>query len=170
MKPTMLFIGTLLLLSACQRQFTTQPTSIAKEWRTYSSNAYHFSVRYPAELEIKNIFQSTFFIGDRIGIQVNENNPLDCRGGCPIIESQEWITLAGHKALKLRGYIGGDGAIKTPEQYLEYVIQRGELYLSFRLYAVGYAEVPVDPAKIATLLEADILQFEKIMESLEFTE
>ncbi len=146
---------------------TPETTPLSENWETYSNTEYGFSIKYPANLEINQKDHDSLFIGGQIQIWINKLNPLKCRGGCPVYENKESVTLDGEFAIKSSGYIGGDGG--TPEQFSLYVVPRNGLYYNFMLHAVGLLNVPADPMVVEPLKNDDIILFEKIIETLEFT-
>jgi hypothetical protein len=137
-------------------------------WAQYSNTEYKFSIQHPANLEvIPQSFGPYFNIGEQIQIMVNDYNPLECRGDCPIIENTESVNVAGQEATKILGYIGSIGGY-IPQQYVRYVVHKNSQYYIFTLYAVGLSDTSGITGPIRPLKQEDIELFEQIMQTLEF--
>lgn len=148
---------------------TLQPSN---EWKTYTNSEYGFSINHPADFEITHIENSTsLYIGKQIFVSVRDSNPADCRGDCPVIESTKTVTVAGLDATKVMGYIGAIGG-NNPQQYLSFIIFNNNLYHVFTLYALDFDAPLMNPPPDAgdPLNESHVILFEKIMETLSFTE
>ena len=148
----------------------TATKSLSDEWRTYTNSEYNFSISYPANFEINNLDEnnSSFYIGKKIRVSITDFNPLDCRGGCPVVESTEPATIAGFDATKVTGYLGSIGG-NNPQQYLSYVILHNNHYYTFTLYTLSFDTPLINPppATIESLNESDITLFAQILETFQ---
>ena len=107
------------------------------------------------------------FVGERIEVRTSPVDPLVCRGDCPMIESNQPVTIAGRQARLVRGYLGSVGG-NVPQQFMLYLIRSGRTYISLTLFAAGRHAAVGDPAVILPLQAADIELFDRIVGTLGF--
>ena len=146
------------------------PYGDVSTWEVYTDEEHGFSVRHPAELTLE-IGPSSggnriVFVGDKIQVRTTTFDPLVCQGECPMIESNEAITIAGRPARIVRGYIGSIGG-NIPQHFMLYLIRSGDIYISLILYAESRNALLGDPAVIVPLQQADIELFDRIVQTLE---
>jgi hypothetical protein len=140
-------------------------------WATYADDRYGFHFKYPPALKLEvrpeaNEYR-TVFVGDQVRVRTAADDPLACRGECPMIESSEVVRLAGRQAHQLRGIIGSIGG-NVPQQFIMYLIRLNETYVSFELYAEGRYATTDDPSVIKQLTEQDTELFGRIMQTVKF--
>lgn len=70
-------------------------------------------------------------------------------------------------AIRISGFIGSIGG-RTPQQYVTYLVREGGMYYTFTLYALGRDSEIERVDVIWPLSEADIVAFERVMETLTF--
>jgi len=142
-------------------------------WETYTDVAHGFSFRYPAALtlEFSPLVDgyNTVFVGDKIQIQTSSTDPLVCQGDCPMMGSNEPVTIAGREARLVRGYIGSVGG-NIPQRFMLYLIHSGSTYISLTLFAAGRQDQSVDdPSVIVPLQQADIELFNRLVQTVQMT-
>lgn len=156
-------------------QPTIQPTEepLLEGWTSYTSDQYGFSLNHPADLEVvlsefDNPPLARFAVGDQIEIRINEFNPLECRGDCPVVEQTESAVVDTFPATRMTGYIGAVGG-NIPQQYVTYFLPRGERFFAITLYALGFGGQSDDLATIRPFNEDDVAMFEQLLATVSFT-
>lgn len=138
-------------------------------WETYTDADYGFSFFYPTALSLELGSEvdgrRSLFVGEKIQVLSGPLDPLVCQGECPLIESNEPVTLAGRQARLVRGYIGSIGG-NIPQHFMLYLVRSGSTYISLTLYAAGRHATLVDPTVILPLQEPDIQLFDRIVRTL----
>jgi hypothetical protein len=165
------FLAFLLFSFTVACATSTHSTDIPVEWSTYNNTGFKFSIQHPDNLEVTQSEHGPYFkVGEQITIGISEMNPLDCRGDCPVIEKQETVAMAGQVATKVYGYVGSVGGF-IPQQYVSYVLNHENQYYRFMLCALSSGETfdTEDLTTIRPLKAEDIKLFEKIMNTLKFT-
>jgi hypothetical protein len=146
-------------------------------WVTYTNSAHGFSLRHPAGFDVPptDFNEWRGFIGDQVVFSVGEQDPywLGCFfegvGDCPVMEDVE-LTRVGdptRNGIRISGYIGSIGG-RIPQQYVTYVMREGGTYYAFTLYALGGDREVERVDVIWPLDEADVVVFERMMETLRF--
>ncbi len=162
-----------LLLNGCN---DLPPTSLAEPagWVTYTNSYYHFSVDLPPGFRAPAADDSRPFgrIGEKIQYLISQQDPLDCRGDCPVVErTDSGVTVGGNQATRIEGYIGSIGG-NIPQQYISYIIPRAGSYYAFTSYALSQAEESTiqDVSLVHPIQPQDIALFEQIMATFKFNE
>lgn len=92
-------------------------------------------------------------------------------GDRPAVDQVESVIIAGHPAKRITGHYLGALADMGFQQYIRYIIQKGDLFYSFTLLAVDARGVPSNMmAERIPISEDDLRLFEQMMATLRFTE
>jgi len=155
----------------------SNPPAPSEAWVTYTNGAHRFSLRHPPGLDVPpaDFSEPRGFIGDRIVFSVAEREPywlgclLEGLGDCPVMEQSEFTRVGApsRTAIRISEFIGSVGG-RVPQQYVTYLMKDGGLYYTFTLYALGLDSEAECVDVTWPLDEADIVAFERMMETLTF--
>jgi len=136
-------------------------------WKTYTDAAHGFAFKYPPDLEIiPGGNDTSFYIGKQISFYISNKDPLDCQGGCSVIESVEPVTVAGLQARRVWGHTWSEG--DDSRYYQALLFQRNELSYNFILYASNTNAAEHNPDSIWPLEETDLELFNQMMGTFKF--
>ena len=173
------FIGDMSVSTAASPTPAPPPNTITPQgsWITYTNRLHRFSLRHPPGFDVPpaDLYESRGFIGDQIVFSVAEQDPywLGCLfeglGDCPVMEQTELTRVSNstRNAIRIGGYIGSIGG-RIPQQYVTYLMREGGMYYTFTLYALGRDSKVERVDVVWPLDEADIVAFERMMETLTF--
>ncbi len=151
----------------------TAPQRVRPEgWVTYTNEKYQFSIDYPPEFRVssENDPNSSGHIGERIQYLISKQDPLACRGDCPVVQHTDTgLIVGGNEATRVEGYIGSIGG-NVPQEYISYIIPRNGSYYIFTAYALAESEQATvqDFSKVYTMNLVDVTLFEQILSTLRF--
>jgi hypothetical protein len=93
-------------------------------------------------------------------------------GDVPAVDQITNTSINEQPAIRVLGHYQGAIGDMGNQQYLRYVIQRGDIYYMFTLYAVSANGIPQSmmTADILPLQENDIALFEQMMATIKFND
>jgi hypothetical protein len=128
-----------------------------------------FSLEHPTTWVISGSDAESGFIGKQVFWWVGNYNPLDQPGDVPAVDQITETNIDGQRATRVLGhYLGAIGDMGY-QQYLRYVLQKGDVFYTFTLYAVDALGVPSSMmTETLPLRESDTALFEQMMTTLKF--
>ena len=154
---------------------TVEPTYHSPAaWITYTNTYHHFSIDLPPEYLVPREDSSSpsGYLGERILYLIGLQDPLTCRGDCPVVTRTDTnLSIGRQEAIRIEGYIGSIGG-NIPQEYVSYVIHRNDSYYTFTLHALTVSEeVYIQDLSIIYPMKAEnVVLFEQIMATLQFDE
>lgn len=159
-------------------EFTLEGTPEGTTWPTYSADGCGFQIQHPPDASppqecIKGQYhfigkQVEFFVGeDNIRWVACQEEPLG--DGCPPIDEVVETEIGGKKASRIEGYIGSIGG-NIPQRYVTYIFEQGDDNFIFTLWALP-KDAEVENLETTWLIrDQDLDTFEKMLDSLVFTD
>lgn len=141
----------------------------APAWEVYTDEEHGFSLQHPGAWAVSANDAQSGFIGEQVFWCVVDYDPMQVHGDVPAVDQIEQTEIDGQPAVRVSGhYLGAMGDMGL-QQYLGYVIQKGEVFYMFTLYALDARGVPQEMMnEPVALSENDIALFEQMMASLKF--
>ncbi len=139
------------------------------KWVTYTNTAFNFSIEIPQYDEMPVGNTNNGLIGKKITFYIGENNPLDCKGDCPVINKSSTVSVSGIEVTKIEGHVGTIGG-NIAQNYIDYVFPLESGYLTFSLYARGLDDFTPSPDGVWEIESSDIELFDQILSTFEFVE
>jgi hypothetical protein len=166
---TLLALAFAVLACAFPTSATPGPTP-TPGWETYSNRTFGFSISHPPGFQTpaEDAADPFGYIGEQVFFNVTEVSPLDCRGDCPVIETNESVLVAGLSATRLTGFIGSVGG-NVPQQYQSYVFENGGRFYNLTLYALPRGAAATDIETLQPLKAEDVQVFEQMLATFKFT-
>ncbi len=138
------------------------------EWSTFENQDLGISFKHPKSWSVQEKPEDRFTFGEKFVLYYTEVEPFclgEYKGDCPIVDTISELQLSGFPAKKLTGYIGAVGG-NIPQEYVAYVIEYGQGYLVFVLYALGLDIEEAGNEGIWPLDTGDVELFEEIIASV----
>jgi hypothetical protein len=167
-----------LIVAACSSSTEAPgPTSIAvatdalplASWDVYANETWGFSLEHPADWLISAAGSQAGFIGKQVFWWAGDQDPLQLHGDDPAADERADTEIGGQPARRIVGHYQGAVGDMGFQQYLRYVIQNGDTYYMFTLYAVDALGVPPEMINAELpLRETDIELFEQMMATVTF--
>jgi hypothetical protein len=150
---------------------TATATAIPSSWEVYTNEAWGFSLEYPTAWVVADYETKSGFIGKQVYWWADNYDPMKQSGDNPAVDQVTDISIDGQPATRVLGhYVGAVGDMGF-QQYLKYVIKKGEVFYTFTLFAVDALGVPSSMmTETQPLREDDIALFEQMMATLEFNQ
>lgn len=144
-------------------------TALPSSWEGYTNEMWGFSLEHPTTWVISGSDAESGFIGKQVFWWVGNYNPLDQPGDVPAVDQITETNIDGQRATRVLGhYLGAIGDMGY-QQYLRYVLQKGDVFYTFTLYAVDALGVPSSMmTETLPLRESDTALFEQMMTTLKF--
>jgi hypothetical protein len=164
-----------LTLSPVLPTLTPEPTATATStpstWEGYINEEWGFSFEHPGGWTVIDNDPSSGFVGRQVFWWVGNFDPMKQRGDQPAVDRVTDVSIDGHPAKRVLGhYLGAMGGMGY-QQYLKYLIQKGNWFYAFTLVAMDVNGVPSNMMNDQLpISEGDISLFERMMATLKFIE
>ena len=148
--------------------FTPTP-AVVNGWVTYVNEAFKLSLQVPITMSPPVVpGEAPYFIfGSQITLLITPGNPITQLQRSQINERVDQVTIAGVHATRLQGHISSGGR-RIPQQFVQFVVQHGNLYYTFTLYALSVNQKSGAVDVIHPLKSEDAALFEQIMHTVSF--
>ena len=150
---------------------TPEPTATAipTSWEVYTNEKWGFSLEHPTVWGVSENDMGSGFIGRQVFWWAGSYDPMKQHGDNPAVDQTAQVVIYGQSATRILGhYLGAIGDMGY-QQYLKYVVQRGEVFYTFTLYAVNALGIPQEMMiDILPISESDIALFEQMMATMKF--
>lgn len=148
---------------------TATTTAAPSSPELYMNEAAGFSLERPAAWVVTEYAAHYGLIGTQVFWGVDSFDPMQQPGDRPAVDQVTDVSIAGLPAKRMLGhYLGAIGDMGY-QQYLRYVIQKGDVFYSFSLFAVDARGLPAHRmTETLPLREEDVAQFEQMMATLKF--
>lgn len=150
---------------------TETATTIPSSWEIYTNDTWGFSLEHPTAWVIFDNDTKSGFIGEQVFWWVGSYDPMKQYGDMPAVDLVTDVSIDGQPAKRVLGhYLGAMGDMGY-QQYLKYIMQRGDMFYTFTLFAVDALGVPSSMmTETLPLGENDLRLFEQMMTTLKFKE
>ena len=146
-------------------------TAIATSWELYKNEAWKFSFEYPTAWIVSESGTNSGFIGKQVFWAAANYDPMQQPGDNPSVDERMKIAVDGQQAVRVLGYYPGAIGDMGHQQYLRYVIHRGDVYYMFTLFAINALGIPQEMmSEKHPLQESDVQLFEQMIATLKFIE
>lgn len=136
---------------------------------TYKNTIHGFSIEHPEAWEVIESSPDSGFIGKKVSWWIGNSDPLQCQGDCPEISEVGEMEIAGYPAKRVLGYYAGAIGDMGFQEYLRYIIQKGDTYFSFTLFAVDAKGMPgVINGDVVPLESEDITRVDTLVMTIQF--
>ena len=143
----------------------------ATVWKQYQNGIWQFSIEYPSSWALSENGTDSGFFGEQVFWWAGNYDPRQQNGDNPAVNEITEVRIDGQTAQRIIGHFQGAIGDMGFQQYLKYVIQKGDIYLMFTLHAVNARGVPPDMmAETLPLQKDDVEIFEQMIASLKFSE
>jgi len=169
-----------LMVSACTTATetpspvnTVMPTVAepASTWEQYTNTTWKFSVEYPTSWVVSENGTDSGFFGKQVFWWASKYDPMQQHGDDPAVDEMMEIEIDGQPAIRVSGHFQGAIGDMGFQQYLKYVIHKGDVYFMFTLHAVDALGVPPDMmTESLPLRENDVELFEQMIATVKFSE
>ena len=154
---------------------TPEPTETATPapltWEEFTSDTWGFSLDHPSTWMVMSNGERSGFLGWQVYWGVDDFDIMQMPGDRPAIDQVEEVTIAGQPAKRITGHYLGALADMGFQQYVKYIIQKGDLFYSFTLVAVDVNGVPSNMMNDQLpISEEDLELFEQMINTLKFKE
>jgi hypothetical protein len=140
-------------------------------WKVYTNETWQFSLEHPTAWVVSANGTDSGFIGRQVFWWVGNDDPMQQHGDDPAVDQITETEINGQPATRILGYYQGAIGDMGFQQYLRYVIQKGDVFYMFTLYAVDALGVPSSMmTEKQPLRENDIAVFEQMITSVKFKE
>ena len=146
-------------------------TTLPSSWEVYTNETWGFSLEHPTAWVIFGNDTKSGFIGKQVFWWVGNYDPMKQYGDVPAVDQITDVSIDGQKAKKVLGhYLGAIGDMGY-QQYLKYIMQKGDVFYTFTLFAVDALGVPSSMMNDTLPLgENDLRLFEQMMTTMKFKE
>ncbi len=150
---------------------TATATPVPPTWEEFTSEPWGFSLEHPSTWVVMSNGENSGFFGWQVFWGVDDFDIMQMPGDRPAIDQVEEVTIAGQPAKRIRGHYLGALADMGFQEYVKYIIQKGDLFYSFTLVAVDARGVPSNMmTEELPISEEDLRLFEQMMATLSFNE
>lgn len=148
---------------------TTATSTLPPAWEVYTNEKWGFLLEHPTVWVISDTDSASGFIGQQVFWWVGNYDPMKQKGDMPGVGEIAEANIDGQQAKRILGhYLGAMGGMGE-QQYLRYIVQKGDLFYMFCLYAVDARGMPSDRMnEKLPLRESDIALFEQMIATLKF--
>jgi hypothetical protein len=148
---------------------TATVTVIPSSWEVYTNESWGFSLERPTAWTVLDNNTESGFFGKQVFWWVGNYDPMKQRGDVPAVDQTAQVDINGQPATRVLGHYQGAMGDMGYQQYLKYVVQRGEFFYTFTLYAVNALGIPQEMmTEILPLRESDTALFEQMMATMKF--
>jgi hypothetical protein len=169
-----------LMVVACQSGTETpgqvnivEPTVAlpSSTWELYTNETWKFSLEHPTVWVVSSNGTNFGFIGRQVFWWVSNDNPMQQHGDDPAVNELTEIEIDGQPATRVLGHYQGAIGDMGFQQYLRYVIHKGDVFYMFTLVAVDALGVPPSlMSERLPLREDDLELFEQMIATVKFKE
>lgn len=148
---------------------TATATAIPSSWEVYTNETWGFSLEHPAAWVVSDIDTEFGFIGKQVSWWTGNFDLTKQPGDNPTVDQITEADINGQRARRELGHYQGAIGDMGFQQYLRYVIQKGDVFYIFTLFAVDARGVPSSMmTETQPLRENDITLFEQMMATMKF--
>ena len=157
---------------------TIRPIPTAMSWNQFTDPQGRFTFLYPPAMSITPVVAGDKWrIGEQIEVAVLPvaSSWITCfdqaLGDCPFVESDTPVTIQGHEARRVKGYIGSVGG-RIPQEFLVYIFELDDEAeaLTLTLYALPFDTTIEEPTTIWPLEGPELELFERTVETVLITD
>ena len=150
---------------------TETPTPAPLFWEEYTNESWGFSLEHPGAWVVMSNGEKSGFFGWQVYWGVDTFDAMQMPGDWPAVDQVSDVSIAGQPAKRVTGHYLGALADMGFQEYVKYIIQKGDLFYSFTLLAVDARGVPSNMmTERIPIGEEDLRLFEQMMATLRFIE
>ena len=150
---------------------TATTTTAPLTWEEYTNESWGFSLEHPGSWAVMSNGEKSGFLGWQVYWGVDDFDIMQMPGDRPAIDQVSDVSIAGQPAKRITGHYLGALAGMGFQQYVKYIIQKGDLFYSFTLVAVDVKGVPSNMMNDQLpISEEDLELFEQMINTLKFKE
>jgi hypothetical protein len=160
-----------LMLSPVPPTSTPEPTAtpIPSSWEGYTNETWGFSLEHPTAWVVSDNDTESGFIGKQVFWWTGNYDPMQQPGDVPAVDQTTQVEINGQPATRVLGHYQGAIGGMGYQQYLKYVIQRGDVFYTFTLFAVDALGIPQEMmTETLPLREGDTELFDQMMATIKF--
>ena len=140
-------------------------------WEEFTSDTWGFSLDHPSTWMVMSNGENSGFLGWQVYWGVDDFDIMQMPGDRPAIDQVSDVSIAGQPAKRITGHYLGALADMGFQQYVKYIVHKGDLYYSFTLVAVDARGVPSSMmSEELPIRDEDLRLFEQMMATLRFIE